>query len=367
MAKKADITKPNLAGDEISAANYWAALQRRDKNFEGVFVYAVTSTGVYCRPACPAKLPKRGNVRFFDTAAEARRAGFRACLRCRPDDSPLQTEHAALIAKACRLIERAEVPPRLDELAKATGLSVYYFHRLFKSATGLTPKAYTQARRAYRLRMTLSKEGASVTNALYDAGFNSSGRFYSSSNTLLGMKPRRFRSGGSGMRITYATGSCSLGVILVAASEKGICAILLGDERRELVEDLQARFAKAEIAEDGRGFQKTLGQVITFVDRPAVRFDLPLDIQGTAFQARVWQALRKIPPGTTVSYRELAKRLNLSGSARAVAQAVAANPLAVVVPCHRVIRSDGSLSGYRWGVERKRILLDKEGVSTRSD
>jgi len=337
----------------------WTAVLGRDAECDGVFFYSVATTGVYCRPSCPARRPKRAHVRFHDSPASAEAAGFRPCKRCKPDQPSPMAQHAAKVAQACRLIEAAEAPPSLQALADTVGLSPYHFHRLFKAATGVTPKAYACAHRNTRVRTTLG-ERPTVTEAIYDAGFNSSGRFYATSTAALGMSPSAFRAGGADEKIKYAVGACSLGSILVAASGKGVCAILLGDAPEALVEQLHLQFPRAEIAAGGKDFADLTKTVIALVETPGSSFDLPLDIRGTAFQHRVWEALRRIPAGTTASYTEIAKAIGAPKSARAVAGACAANRLAVAIPCHRVVRGDGSLSGYRWGPSRKRALLARE-------
>jgi AraC family transcriptional regulator of adaptative response/methylated-DNA-[protein]-cysteine methyltransferase len=337
----------------------WAAVVARAHEADGQFYYSVRSTGVYCRPSCPSRTPRRANVAFHATAPDAEAAGFRACLRCRPDAPPLAERQAAAVAQACRLIDAAEEEPDLASLAAACGMSRFHFHRVFKAHTGITPKAYAAARRAGRLQQGLAQAG-SVTAAAYDAGFNSSGRFYAASSGLLGMTPRRYRTGGGGEAIRFAVAQCSLGALLVAATDKGICCILLGDDPDALVRDLQDRFPKAELIGAEADFERTVAQVVAFVEAPRIGLDLPLDVRGTVFQQRVWQALRQIPAGQTVGYAELAARLGMPQGARAIAGACAANPVAVAIPCHRVVRNDGSISGYRWGVERKQALLRRE-------
>lgn len=340
----------------------WTAVSARDARFDGRFYYSVATTGIYCRPSCPARRPGRKHVRFHATPAEAEAAGFRACKRCKPDQAPLRTQHGAKIAEACRLIEAAEAPPPLEVLAKAVGLSPHHFHRLFKAALGVTPKGYATAHRNKRARNALSRS-ATVTQAIYDAGFNSNGRFYATSTQTLGMTPRIFRAGGAGTEIKYAAGTCSLGSILVAASDKGVCAIFLGDAPGPLLEALHGQFPRARIVGGDKDFEALTAKVIAFVETPGAGLDLPLDIRGTAFQHRVWDALRRIPAGTTASYAAIADAIGAPKSVRAVAGACAANRLAVAIPCHRVVRADGSLSGYRWGVERKRALLAREKKS----
>jgi AraC family transcriptional regulator of adaptative response/methylated-DNA-[protein]-cysteine methyltransferase len=342
-----------------SEAERWDAVRRRDAQADGVFWYSVSSTGVYCRPSCGARPALRRNVRFHDSCAQAEQAGFRACLRCKPDQPPLAERHAAAVARACRLIDAADEGLDLDSLAQACAMSRFHFHRVFKAHTGITPKAYAAAQRARRLQQELA-QAPSVTEALYAAGFNSSGRFYAATNGVLGMSPKAFRAGGSGASIRFAIGACSLGAILVAATDKGICAILMGDDPDVLARDLQDRFPQAELRGAEADFEATVAKVVGFVESPGIGLDLPLDVRGTAFQQRVWQALRAIPSGSTVSYAELAERVGLPAGARAIAGACAANPVAVAIPCHRVVRQDGSISGYRWGVERKAALLKRE-------
>jgi len=320
------------------------------------FFYGVVSTGIFCRVGCGARLPRHENVRFFDSAAAARRAGYRACKRCRPDAAPED-----VVAAACRRIEAAETPPSLAALSQAAGLSPFHFHRLFKAATGLTPRAYAAAHRAARLRAALTP-AASVTQAIYESGYQSSGRFYADAADTLGMAPAAYKAGAPGEAIVYGTVACALGTILVAASAKGICAIALGDAPDPLIAALRAKFPAACLADDP-AFATTIKAVIAAVEAPKTRFDLPLDIRGTAFQRRVWQALRDIQAGETVSYTEIATSIGAPTSARAVASACAANTLAVLIPCHRAVRADGTLSGYRWGVKRKRHLLWAEGAA----
>lgn len=341
----------------------WDAVQRRDPSADGRFYYSVRSTGVYCRPSCPSRPARRANVAFHASCEQAEAAGFRPCLRCAPHLPPLAERQAAAVARACRLIEDAPDAPALAQLAQEAGMSRFHFHRVFKAHTGVTPKAYAAARRAARVRDGLQKGlhgGASVTEAIFEAGFGSSTRFYAACGDVLGMAPASFRKGGAGETIRFAIAQCSLGAVLVAATERGICAILIGDQPEPLLRDLQDRFPHAELRGAEPAFEQTVAQVIALVEAPRLGLDLPLDVRGTAFQQRVWQLLRAIPAGSTVSYAELAARLGLAGGARAVAGACAANPVAVAVPCHRVVRGDGALSGYRWGVERKRALLVRE-------
>ncbi|MFC5435032.1 bifunctional DNA-binding transcriptional regulator/O6-methylguanine-DNA methyltransferase Ada [Rhodanobacter umsongensis] len=337
----------------------WAAIRMRDARADGSFFYSVRTTGVYCRPSCGARPARPENVAFHDSAAAAERAGFRPCKRCKPDQLSLSEQHAAMVTEACRLIERADTPPTLEQLAGSTGLSPFHFHRVFKAVTGVTPKQYATAHRAGRVRSELDR-GGSVTEAIFDAGYNASSRFYETSNRLLGMTPSSYRAGGADHDIRFAIGECSLGAILVAQSGRGVCAILFGDDPDALARDLQDRFPRANLIGGDHAFEQLVAQVVGLVEAPALGLDLPLDVRGTAFQQRVWQALREIPAGVTVSYSDVARRIGSPKAVRAVAGACAANMLAVAIPCHRVVRNDGGLSGYRWGVERKRALLARE-------
>lgn len=342
----------------------WDAVLRRDPAADGDFFYSVKTTGVFCLPSCPSRLAKRQHVAFHDSAADAIQAGFRACKRCLPDGAPRCQRDAALVAKACRQIEAAGDCPSLDELALAARISCFQFHRLFKKITGLTPKAYASACRAKRVRGLLPESATvTVTEAIYAAGFESNSRFYAQSSTLLGMKPKPFRHGGRGESIRFAIGESSLGPVLVAATLKGVCAVFMGDDPDALAIDLQRRFPNARITGGDAEFDVLVARVIGLVEAPKLGWDLPLDLRGTVFQQRVWQALREIPAGSTDSYTGIADRIGLPKAVRAVAGACAANPVAVAVPCHRVVRVDGGLSGYRWGVERKRELLDRESKS----
>jgi AraC family transcriptional regulator of adaptative response/methylated-DNA-[protein]-cysteine methyltransferase len=343
----------------LDDAARFAAIARRDRAADGLFVYAVRSTGVYCRPSCAARpaLPK--NVSFHPTCAAAESAGFRACRRCRPNEASLSERQAEAVARACRLIEAAETPPALADLAAAASLSPYHFHRVFKQVTGVTPRAYGAARRAARAADGL-RQGGTVTASLFEAGYGAASRFYAAAPARLGMTPTAYRRGGEGAAIRFAVGACSLGHVLVAATETGVCAILLGDDPDALLRDLQDRFPKAVLTGGDHEFEAVVAQVVGLVEAPGQGTALPLDIGGTAFQQRVWQALRAIPPGRTASYAEVAQAIGAPAASRAVALACGANALAVAIPCHRVVRQDGSLSGYRWGVDRKRALLDRE-------
>ncbi|WP_334149065.1 bifunctional DNA-binding transcriptional regulator/O6-methylguanine-DNA methyltransferase Ada [Hyphomicrobium sp.] len=341
---------------------YWNAIKARDRSFDGTFFYAVATTGVYCRPSCPARLAKRENVTFHTSCAAAEAAGFRPCKRCKPNEPSLHDTYAAKVAEACRLIEGSEDVPKLDDLARAFGLSSFHFHRVFKTIAGVTPKAYAVAHRQNRLRENLPRT-RSVTEAIHAAGFNSSGRFYANAAGVLGMSPSEFRKGGANAEMKFAVGECSLGAILVAASDKGITAILFGDDPEALVHDLEDRFPRATLIGGDHAFEDTMAKVVGLVEAPERGLSLPLDVRGTAFQHRVWEALREIPVGTTVTYTEIAERIGMPKAVRAVAAACAANKIAVAIPCHRVVRNDGSLAGYRWGVARKRRLIEREAAS----
>lgn len=337
----------------------WALLKSREPEAVGQFVYAVKTTGIFCLPTCSAKLPKPENVIFFNGVQEAEDAGFRACLRCRPKDGSLQKKQADLVTQACRLLEESDANLGLNQLAEQMGLSPYHFHRIFKAATGLTPKAYARGKRQERLQQALERE-TSVTTAVYESGFESSSGFYVEAERSLGMSPGKFKKGGVGEVLHFSVGPSRLGLVLVAKSQKGLCAIFLGEDSAQLEQQLREKFPKAEVRPAGADFEETLAQVIAFVEKPGKELGLPLDIRGTVFQQRVWQALGQIPLGSTKTYTEVAKQLGQPNSVRAVASACAANALAVAIPCHRVLRQDGSLAGYRWGVERKKELLSRE-------
>lgn len=337
----------------------WKAVITRDRTADGQFYYSVRTTGVYCRPSCGARAPKPENVQFHETPGQAEQAGFRPCKRCKPNQPSIATQHAAAIAAVCRRLEFSGEMPNLDELAAQAGFSTYYFHRLFKSITGLTPRNYATAHRARHVRSRL-KQSESVTEAIFDAGYNANSRFYEKSGQMLGMTPRQYKAGGVDTEIRFAVGQCSLGAILVASTPVGICSIQLDDDPDLLVRNLQDSFPRAKLIGGDHDFEQLVAKVVGLVEMPQAGLDLPLDIRGTAFQQRVWQALRKVPFGTTISYAELAASIGAPRAIRAVASACAANKLAVAIPCHRVVRTDGSLSGYRWGVARKRALLECE-------
>ncbi|MBZ5710531.1 bifunctional DNA-binding transcriptional regulator/O6-methylguanine-DNA methyltransferase Ada [Nannocystis pusilla] len=352
-------TRSEARAAAVTSDPRWPAVVAADPAADGSFFYSVVTTGVYCRPSCASRTPRPENVAFHTTVADAEAAGFRACKRCKPGQPSRAELKAELVARLCRFIEAAETAPSLEAVAERAGLSAYHVHRIFKAVTGLTPKAYAAAHRDARLRDELGRR-STVTEAIYGAGYGSGGRFYERADQVLGMTPSAYRAGGAATAIRFAVGECSLGSILVAASERGVCAILLGDDPDRLVRDLQDRFPRAELIGGDPEFERQVATVVAFVEAPGVGLDLPLDVRGTAFQQRVWQALRAIPAGERVSYAEVAERIGAPRSVRAVAQACSANALAVAIPCHRVVMRDGGLSGYRWGVERKRALLDRE-------
>lgn len=337
----------------------WHAVRQRDPDADGHFVYGVRTTRIYCRPTCPARRAFRQHVVFFDTNLEAERAGFRPCARCQPADLSPRLKQAARIGAACRLIETADKPPPLQVLARAAGLSRHHFHRLFKAVLGLTPRQYGAASQTQRVRSALRRE-PSITAAIYDAGYSSSSRFYEQSSARLGMTPREFQNQGEGVSIQYAFASSPLGLVLVAGTRRGICAVRFGSCRAALERELRAEFPRSRCRRGGAALQGWVSKLVEQIGQPAARVDLPLDIRGTAFQERVWQALRRIPPGQTATYSEVAAALGQATAVRAVSGACAANPVAAIIPCHRVVRRDGRLSGYRWGVRRKQQLLRRE-------
>jgi AraC family transcriptional regulator, regulatory protein of adaptative response / methylated-DNA-[protein]-cysteine methyltransferase len=344
----------------------WARIVARDKTADGAFWYSVSTTGVYCRPSCPSRVANPKNVQFHESLESAKATGFRPCKRCKPDGVSIEAENAILVANACRIIEESEEEILLEELAASVGRSPSYFHRVFKATTGLTPKGYSAGHRAKKVRKGLAS-GNTVTEAIYDAGFNSSGRFYEKATGILGMTPSRYRAGGTDEEIRFAVGQTSLGSILVASSKKGVAAILLGNDPDELVRNLQDRFPKANLIGADLDYGALVARVVGMVEMPGTGVNLPLDVRGTAFQQRVWLALQEVPVVETVSYAEIARRIGSPKAVRAVASACAANNIAVAIPCHRVVRMDGSLSGYAWGIERKRALLGRELLQGSSD
>lgn len=342
----------------------YAAVLARDGAQDGSFFYAVRTTGVFCKPSCGARAPRRENVAFYDSMDAAISDGFRACKRCRPDYTGVDV-HTEVVTAMCRAIDDAvaadRTVPSLNELARRAGYSSFYVHRVFRSATGLTPRAYANGARASRVRVKLA-ESETISDAIVDAGYSSSSRFYERATLRLGMTPSQTRRGGHGERIRYAVAETTLGMMLVAATDKGVCAIAFADAPETLVTELEGRFPAATLVADDADFGAVVSSVIAFVESPERGLDLPLDIRGTAFQERVWQALTAVTVGGTITYTELAARIGQPNAARAVASACAANAIAVAVPCHRVVRASGELSGYRWGVDRKAELLRREGA-----
>ncbi len=350
-------TAPTLNDD-----TWWGQVVARDPDADGAFWFGVRTTGIYCRPSCASRAPRRENVSFHATPAHAERAGFRACKRCKPRDASPGQALAARIADLCAWIASRDTIPSLRELSERIGMSEFHLQRTFKAAVGVTPRAYAVAQRAQRLREELRRT-RTVTEAIYASGYGSSSRFYDNANRELGMTPRSFKTGGANTQIQFSIGECSLGRILVSASDRGVTAVLLGDDDRALVHDLRDRFPNTVLTRGDAKFERIVERVIAFVERPKQRFDLPLDIRGTAFQRRVWQELTRIRVGSTCTYSELAKRIGKPDAIRAVAGACAANPIAIAIPCHRVVRTNGELAGYRWGLERKRKLLRNEKSS----
>lgn len=345
--------------NKLDEQQCWDLVLKRERNPAVPFVYAVTSTGIYCRPSCPARRPLRRNVVFYASTTGAERAGYRACQRCRPHELSLNEQYRIAVEQACMLMDQSNTPPDLAMLAKHVGMSRYHFHRTFKGMMGVTPKAFFNARRRQRVSIAL-KQGKSVTTAIYTCGFKSSGAFYANSADMLGMNARDVRKAGKGTQIRFAVGESSMGSVIIAATKKGVCWVSMGDDPEVLVREFQDQFSEASLVGGDEEFEQLVAKVLLLVEQPETMHTLPLDLLGTAFQQRVWNALREIPPGSTLSYSQLAEKLGMKTGARAIARACATNQIAVAVPCHRVVRSDGSLSGYRWGVERKRELLRKE-------
>ncbi|UCF18331.1 MAG: bifunctional DNA-binding transcriptional regulator/O6-methylguanine-DNA methyltransferase Ada [Gemmatimonadota bacterium] len=338
----------------------WLITAARDKAYDGAFVYGVRSTRIYCRPSCPSRRPRRNQVTFFAAPAAARRAGFRPCRRCRPDSYSDEDPRIARLERVCRYIEHnPDTTPTLAVLAAHVGVSPSYLQRSFKAALGITPRQYAETRRLDRFRQEV-ENGATVTRALYGAGFGSTSRLYEKARSQLGMTPATYRKGGLGAHIRYTTASCPLGRLLVAATEAGVCAVSLGDEDTDLAEALRAQYPRASISRDDQALRAWLDSIVAHLAGELQQLDLPLDILATAFQRRVWATLRKIPYGETRTYSEMAHALGSPAAARAVGRACATNPVSLLIPCHRAVRADGSLGGYRWGVERKRSLLQNE-------
>ncbi|WP_435007937.1 bifunctional DNA-binding transcriptional regulator/O6-methylguanine-DNA methyltransferase Ada [Tundrisphaera lichenicola] len=347
----------------VEEDRWWDAVVRRDRRAIGDFVYAVKTTGIYCRPSCGSRLPNRENVGFFAIPEQAERAGFRACRRCKPDRNSGRSPVQEAVILACSMIEEDPESPSLEQLAKGVGLSPHHFQRAFKGAVGVTPKGYATSVRTRRLREALGREGT-VTGAIYAAGYGSSGRCYEESARTLGMTPSEFKEGAMGLEIRHAIARCRLGWVLVAATRRGLCLVEFDDSPEALRDRVAARFPGAEIRGEDPEFAGWVEALLSRIETPGPDPELPLDIQGTAFQRRVWEVLRSISPGSTATYSDVADRIGSPKSVRAVARACASNELALVVPCHRVVRKGGDLSGYRWGVERKRELLDREADCT---
>ena len=345
--------RPGLVDEETA----WAAVIARDRAADGRFVTGVLTTGIYCRPSCAARHPKRENVRFFAAGAEARAAGLRPCLRCLPDDA---TRETSALEKAYALLREADEAPSLEALAAAAGYSPHHFHRLFRRATGVTPAAYYRNLRARRAEAALA-EGGRITDAIYDAGFSGPARFYAEAKGRLGMTPSAWRDGGRGETIRWATAETDLGTMLVAATDKGICRLSFEEDEQAL----RRRFPRATIEHGGAGMAELVGRVVAAVNAPEKPHDLPLDVRGTAFQEAVWRELTRIPPGETRTYAQIAAAVGRPGAVRAAGSANGANNVAVLIPCHRVIRTDGTMGGYAYGLERKARLLEKEGSGPR--
>jgi AraC family transcriptional regulator of adaptative response/methylated-DNA-[protein]-cysteine methyltransferase len=344
----------------MQEAAMWQAVVERNRAYDGEFVFAVRTTGVYCRPSCPARRPRRENVRFFERPAQAEAAGFRPCQRCHPDQATPPEPNLALMQAVCRaIVEQGQRPPTLEELGRQFGMSPFHLQRTFKRIVGVTPKQYAAAHRAEQLKRQL-KEKATVTEAIYEAGYSSGSSAYGEATAHLGMTPAAYRSGGPATTITYSIVPCPLGYLLVAATPNGLCAVRLGDTAQALADTLTGEFPAASVQPDDGHLTPWLASIQDYLTGAQPHLDLPLDVRATAFQRRVWQALQAIPYGSTRSYREVAEAIGQPTAARAVARACATNPVALVVPCHRVVREDGSLSGYRWGIERKETLLALE-------
>ncbi len=341
--------------------NKWQQVMARDARQDGRFVFAVRTTGIYCRPSCPSRRPRRDSVEFFPEPKLAERAGYRACLRCKPTEISSQ---ALAVALARQMLDESGNAVTLAGLSKRVGLSPFHLQRLFKRATGLSPREYQAARRIQHVKSSLRK-GDDVTTALYDAGFGSPSRLYEKASHQLGMTPGEYRRGGAGRKIRYAMVGTPLGRMLVAATERGLCAVRFGETVAELERDLRTEFHAAELHRDDKAMREYVKPLLAAIRGEKTSIDLPLDVRATAFQKKVWDQLRQIPRGETRSYADIAREIGSPAAVRAVARACASNPVAITVPCHRVIRSDGELAGYRWGIERKKKLLDREREASR--
>ena len=339
----------------------WNAVQQRDRRFDGQFVYAVRSTRIFCRPSCSSRRPTRSRVEFFSSPADAERAGYRACKRCRPESTEAKAIDRAVARAAAFLEEHLDVPVTLVSLAREVGVSAFHLQRAFKRALGVSPREYRDAERRRRLADRLRK-GDTVSRATYEAGFGSSSRVYERASVTMGMTPATVRKGGAGEKIQFSIVSSPLGRLLAAYTEKGVCAVTIGDSDRELERAFRADFPEAQIQAAGSAIHEWIAAIVRSLEGDYSGVAIPLDAHGTAFQHRVWSALQQIPRGTTLSYSDVAKRIGQPSAARAVAKACATNPVALVIPCHRVVREDGSLGGYRWGIERKKQLLERESA-----
>ncbi len=344
----------------------WKAVVDNNSSADGTFYYAVKTTGVYCRPSCTSRLPNRTNIEYFEKCVDAEKAGYRACKRCKLKANSKRQGIEEKVVLACRIIENGETHLKLDELATRVNLSPYHFHRLFKKIVGVTPKQYASRHQSQRFQQNL-KSSPSITDAIYSAGFSSSGSAYDRNQDQLAMKPKDYRSGAVGITISYGLAHCYLGWVIVVATDRGICAIEFGDDPDILPDQVQSRFPKAQLIKADIGFDSLIKEVVDFIKAPEDTFQLPLDIQGTAFQQRVWNVLRQIKPGKTLSYSDIASRIGNPSAVRAVASACGSNKIAVIIPCHRVIAKDGKVSGYRWGTERKKMLLESEKENVESN
>ncbi len=338
----------------------WQAVLSKDSSYDGQFVFAVSSTGIYCRPSCPSRRARRENVSFFQLPEAAERAGFRACLRCRPKETRVVDNHVDMAQRVCKVIEESDGEPMtLAKLSQEVGVSPFHLQRTFKGVMGITPSQFAEECRIRKFRKSV-RTGGAITQAIYDAGYGSSSRLYEGAASQLGMTPATYGKGGKGAVINYAVVECHLGHLLVAATSKGVCSVKLGDTPEQLANDLANEFPSATISRNQQSLNPSVRSVVNYLSHKTPHIDLPLDIQATAFQRQVWEQLRAIPYGETYSYTQVAKAIGQEKAVRAVARACATNPVALIIPCHRVIREDSSLGGYRWGLDRKKQLLKAE-------
>ena len=356
------VAKQKISVNKIDQEQLWQAVVSRDSRLDGDFVFAVSSTRIYCRPSCPSRRPRRDRVSFFARPEAAEQAGFRACLRCRPREAGASDPKSEMVRRACQLLEQSDAPMNLVRLSELLGISSFHLQRTFKKIVGITPRQYAEARRTNKFKENV-REGQPITGAMYDAGYSSSSRLYERSTEELGMTPATYSRNGRGAVIGYTVAKCDLGFVLVAATEKGICAVRLGSSEVDLETALLEEFSAARIERDDANLRDWVNQIVEHLAGTRPNLDLPLDVQATAFQRQVWEALQSIPYGSTSSYSEVARAIGRPTAVRAVARACATNPVALVIPCHRVIREDESLSGYRWGLERKERLLERERSS----